>query len=144
MTKLSVHLLGPLQVTLGDAPITDFATDKARALLAYLVVESDRPHRRDALAGLLWPDQSQKNARQNLRQTLARLRQAIDDDRDDEEAEPFLLVSRESIRFNPRSDHWADVAAFTALAEACKNHRHHRRERCASCLRRPDCGAGTE
>jgi predicted ATPase/DNA-binding SARP family transcriptional activator len=138
MTKLSVHLLGPLQVTLGDAPITDFATDKARALLAYLVVESDRPHRRDALAGLLWPDQSQKNARQNLRQTLARLRQAIDDDRDDEEAEPFLLVSRESIRFNPRSDHWADVAAFTALAEACKNHRHHRRERCASCLRRMD------
>ena len=80
MTKLSVHLLGPLQVTLGDAPITDFATDKARALLAYLVVESDRPHRRDALAGLLWPDQSQKNARQNLRQTLARQARGVDAD----------------------------------------------------------------
>jgi predicted ATPase/DNA-binding SARP family transcriptional activator len=134
MTRLSIRLLGPLQVALDDEPITDFATDKARALLAYLAVESDRPHRRDALAGLLWPEQSQDKARQNLRQTLARLRQAIGDDQDG--TGPFLLISRETIQFDLSSDHWLDVAAFTALVEDCKNHRHRKKERCLPCLRR--------
>lgn len=134
MPKLSIRLLGPLQVALDDALVTDFATDKARAMLAYLAVEADRPHRRDALAGLLWPEQSQDKARQNLRQTLARLRRAIGDDQKD--AAPFLLVSRETIQLNPDSDHWSDVAAFTSLVEACKNHRHRKKERCLPCLRR--------
>lgn len=82
MPRLSIFLLGPLQVTLDGESITDFATDKARALLAYLAVESDRPHRRDTLAGLLWPDRPQQKARQNLRKTLARARQVIGDDQE--------------------------------------------------------------
>ena len=56
MAELSLALLGPLQVTLDGAPITAFESDKVRALLTYLAVEADRPHRRDALAGLLWPE----------------------------------------------------------------------------------------
>jgi hypothetical protein len=32
-----------------------FKSNKVRALLAYLAVEMDRPHRREVLAGLLWP-----------------------------------------------------------------------------------------
>ena len=38
------------------APITAFESDKVRALLAYLAVESGRPQRREMLAGLLWPE----------------------------------------------------------------------------------------
>ena len=67
MTKLSVSLLGPLQVTLDGEPVTNFATDKARALLIYLAVEANRP---------------QRKARQNLRQALSYLRQAIGDQDD--------------------------------------------------------------
>jgi hypothetical protein len=52
MAQLSIRLLGPFQVTVAGEPATGFATDKARALLAYLVVEAGRPHRREALAGL--------------------------------------------------------------------------------------------
>ena len=133
MTRLMISLLGPLQVALNGEPVTGFATDKARALLAYLAVEADRPHRRDALAGLLWPDQPQRKARQNLRQALSHLRQALGD-RDD--AVPFLRVSRQTVQFNLESDHWLDVAAFTALAEACRRHRHRRLETCLPCLRR--------
>ena len=133
MTRLSLSLLGPFEVLLDREPVTDFATDKARALLAYLAVEADRPHRRDALAGLLWPDQPQRKARQNLRQALSYLRQAIGDQ---DEVVPFLLVSRETIQFNTASDHWVDVVAFTDLVRACQGHRHRRLGMCLPCLRR--------
>jgi predicted ATPase/DNA-binding SARP family transcriptional activator/Tfp pilus assembly protein PilF len=133
MTRLSLSLLGPFQVTLDGEPVTDFATDKARALLAYLAVEADHPHRREVLAGLLWPDESEHKARQNLRQALSHLRQAIGDE---DKATPFLLVSRQTIQFNLDSDHWLDVAAFTALAETCEGHWHRRLENCLPCMRR--------
>jgi predicted ATPase/DNA-binding SARP family transcriptional activator/Tfp pilus assembly protein PilF len=134
MTKLSIRLLGPLQVTLDGQPLTDFATDKARALLAYLAVESDHSQRRDTLAGLLWPEHPQRQARQSLRQTLVRLRQALGDDQ--ERGEPFLLSDRETVQFNSGSDHWLDVASFTVLTQDCKGHRHRRPGLCLLCLRR--------
>lgn len=120
-------------MALGGEPVTDFATDKARALLAYLVLESDRPHRRDALAGLLWPDEPESRARQNLRQALSYLRQAIGDQDQDV---PFLLTSRRTIQFNRDSDHWLDVAEFAALVEASERHRHRRLESCLPCVHR--------
>ncbi len=133
MPRLTISLLGPLRVTLDGEPVTGFATDKARALLAYLAVKVDHPHRRDALAGLLWPDQPQRKARQNLRQALSHLRQALGDQDD---AAPFLLTSRETIQFNPTCDHWLDVATFAAQVEDCRGHRHRRLETCLPCLRR--------
>jgi predicted ATPase/DNA-binding SARP family transcriptional activator/Tfp pilus assembly protein PilF len=134
MTRLSLSLVGPFRITLDNAPVTDFATDKVRALLAYLAVEANHPHRRDVLAGLLWPDQPQRRARHNLRQALSNLRQAVGDQEDDRE--PFLLVTRQTVQFNPDSDHWLDVAAFTALSAACKKHRHRRLGNCVPCIRR--------
>jgi predicted ATPase len=138
MSRLTISLLGSLQVKLDGKPITDFATDKTRALLAYLAVEARRPHRRDALAELLWSDQSQRKARQNLRKTLSYLRDAIGDrttDGDRQDAEgPFLLISRETVQFNPDSDYWLDVAAFKNLATACQSHRHRQLEICRACM----------
>jgi predicted ATPase/DNA-binding SARP family transcriptional activator len=132
MERLSISLLGVMHITCDGEPVTDFATDKARALLAYLAVESDRPHRRDILAGLLWPDQPQKKARQSLRQALSDLRKAIGDCED----APFLLVSREAIQFNPDCDYWLDVTVFTGLVNACETHYHRRLEACLPCIHR--------
>lgn len=115
MAHLSLSLLGPFQVTLAGESVTDFESDKVRALLAYLAVEADRPHRRDSLAGLLWPDWPDRAARTNLRNALANLRRAIGD-RD--ATPPFLLITRETIQFNSASDYWLDVTAFRALVEA--------------------------
>ncbi|MDY6876581.1 MAG: tetratricopeptide repeat protein [Chloroflexota bacterium] len=133
MAQLSISLLGPFQVALGGESVTDFATDKARALLAYLTAEADRPHRRDNLAGLIWPDQPQRKARQNLRQALSHLRQVLGDRH---QVIPFLLISRETVQFNTESDHRLDITAFAALAEDCKKHRHRHLETCLPCLRR--------
>ncbi|MFN2217102.1 MAG: regulator, partial [Anaerolineae bacterium] len=77
MARLSIRLLGPLQVTLDGEPVTGFESDKVRALLAYLAVEQGAPQRREKLAGMLWPDWPERSARTNLRRALANLRKAL-------------------------------------------------------------------
>ena len=107
LPRLTLSFLGCFHVSLDDRPVTDFKSNKARALLAYLAVEADRPHRREALAGLLWPDWPDRNALSNLRYALASLRRTLGD----HTAEPpFLLITPHTIQFNPASDHWLDVA----------------------------------
>ena len=107
MPRLTLSFLGCFHVCLDDRPVTDFKSNKVRALLAYLAVEADRPHRREALAGLLWPDWPDRDALSNLRYALASLRRALGD----HTAEPpFLLITPHTIQFNPASDHWLDVA----------------------------------
>ncbi len=56
MARLSLSLLGPIEVSLDGRRVTGFEYDKVRALLIYLVVEAACAHARGALAGLLWPD----------------------------------------------------------------------------------------
>jgi DNA-binding SARP family transcriptional activator len=116
MAHLSLALLGPLQVQLDGAPITAFESDKVRALLAYLALEADRPHRRAALAGLLWPERPERAAHLSLNQALANLRQAIGDR---SALAPVLHITPETIQWNTASDHDLDVAAFSDLLAAC-------------------------
>jgi DNA-binding SARP family transcriptional activator/predicted ATPase len=120
MSSLHIHLLGPFHVTVDGVPITTFESDKVRALLALLVTEPDRPHRRETLSGMLWPGHSERSARMNLRHALANLRQAIGDRTppcDHQAAPPFLITSRQTIQFNRASDAWADVWALLDLLE---------------------------
>ena len=98
MSQLALQLLGPFQATLDERRSRAFESNKVRALLAYLAVEADRPHSRDELIGLLWPDQPDATARANLRQALANLRQVIGDRTSDT---PSLSTTSDSIQFQP-------------------------------------------
>ena len=112
MAYLTIRLLGCFQVALDGQVVTAFESDKVRALLAYLVVEADRPHRREKLAGLLWPDWPESSARINLSHALSSLRQSIGD----KQASPtFLAITSQTIHFNRESDAWADVQVLSAL-----------------------------
>jgi predicted ATPase/DNA-binding SARP family transcriptional activator len=133
MARLALSLLGPLRITLDARPISGIAYHKARALLAYLAVECDRPHQRAALVGLLWPELSDTAARTNLRQVLTNLREAIGDAT---ARTPFLLITRDTIQLNPASDVELDVTTLTTLLNACATHPHRHRERCRSCIAR--------
>jgi DNA-binding SARP family transcriptional activator len=67
-------------------------TRKDRLLLAYLALSGGRPQDRSRLAGLLWGDRGETQARDSLRQSLAALRQAFRSG----EGEP-LQAERESV-----------------------------------------------
>ncbi len=133
MAHLRLGVLGSLQVTLTDGSTARFESDKTRALLAYLAVEADCPHRRDALIGLLWPDETEQTARHNLRQALFSLRQTIGDST---AQPPYLYITRDEIQFNTASDYALDVASFNAHLAACASHAHSRLDACVVCAPR--------
>ena len=116
---LAVKLLGPFQTTLDGTAIPESRTRKIEALLAFIILEAQTAHRREQLIGLLFPELPEDQARTNFRQTLTRLRRAIQD----EEADPpFLIINRESIQFNPYSDYSLDVTTFQQLSHGCPQH----------------------
>lgn len=114
MATLSIYTLGQLQIAVDGKPVVGFDSDKVRALLLYLAAEVERPHRREALAGLLWPDFPDASARTNLRRALANLRKVIGDQQRDPS---FLIITRQSIQFNRNGDAWLDLWEFGELIE---------------------------
>src|SRR5512142_2043177 len=133
MAHLMLGVLGALQVTLADGETAKFRSDQTRALLAYLAVEADRPHRREALIGLLWPDELEQSARHNLSQAILNLRKTIGDAT---AHPPYLRISHHEIQFDPASDFVLDVASFDAHLAACAGHPHVRLDNCAVCAPR--------
>jgi DNA-binding SARP family transcriptional activator len=115
-TKLFLNgpLLGQFQVTLDSQTVTGFGYDKVRALLAYLAMEAEFPHRREALATLFWPDQSPKLARQSLRRAI----------KDQNNSPSFLLVEGDTIQFNRSGNTWLDTDAFQAHLTRANSHTH--------------------
>ena len=107
MACLELSLLGTFEVTLNGSVVTGFRTDKMRALLAYLCLEAAHPHRREALMGLLWPDQPEEAASINFRQALFRLRQVLGEQGD---TQGFLLITPLTVQFNPASDYRLDAS----------------------------------
>lgn len=132
MTRLSLALFGPLQITVDGTQLAAFAYNKVLALLAYLAIEADRPHRREALAGLLWPDQDEPAARHSLSQAIWSVSRSLDSD---SAPQPVLLRTRETVQLNPAGEHWLDVAEFMRLIASCERHLHLRDD-CAQCARR--------
>jgi DNA-binding SARP family transcriptional activator/predicted ATPase len=99
---LHITTLGGLEIRCAGQPIQDFALRKSEALLVYLAV-TGRPHSREELAGLLWAEASERNARAYLRRALAELRGHVD---------PFLTITRRDVTLNRARSHWLDVEAF--------------------------------
>ena len=111
MARLILSFLGPFQVALDGQSVAGFESNKVRALLAFLVVEVSRPHARETVAALLWPDHHNHAALDSLRSALANLRRVIGDRTADP---PFLLITRDTSRSNPVADYRLDVGELEA------------------------------
>ena len=109
MAHLSIYLIGPFQTTVNSQVVTSFQSNKVRSLLAILAAEPERPHSRETLAGLLWPDYPNPAALAYLRNALSNLRQTIGDA---QAKPPYLVISRGTIQINPASSCWIDLRAF--------------------------------
>lgn len=128
---LKLSFLGTPQVILPNGEAARFAVDNALLLLAYLALDPAKAHRREELAAMFYTDSTEKQASQNLRQTLKRLRQTI---KDDDDLNAYLLSTIQTLQFNAASSTWLDVSEFKALITATQQHRHRRLEACRDCM----------
>jgi predicted ATPase/DNA-binding SARP family transcriptional activator len=116
-TRWRIVLLGGLRVEGGDRVLTRFRTQKAGVLLGYLAYHLERPHLREQLIEMLWPESEISAGRNNLSKELYALRQ---------ELEPpgvrrglVLAVDRALVRLNPEVV-TTDVAAFEAALKSAE------------------------
>ncbi len=105
---LQIRLLGQFDVRL-DGKRVVIPSRAGQSLLAYLTLTAGTAHRREKLAGILWPDTTDENARKNLRQELWRIRKAIPT-RHLAVADNYLLADEYTLAFNREADYWLDVA----------------------------------
>lgn len=105
-TGIGVYLFGRMRVECAGRPVTDLNCSKARELLAYLLLHPGRPHRREAVADLLWGHEPGSEPRKTLRQALWRLKSNLN-----LSSPMFEPIGDEWIQLNPEKI-WADVGAF--------------------------------
>src|ERR1041385_4979538 len=98
---LEVRLLGTFDIKYKNKPIT-ISSRPAQSLFAYLILSAGTAHRREKLAGMLWPDSLEETARDNLRHALWRVRKALET----ASATGFLQVDDLTIKFESSSDYW--------------------------------------
>ncbi|MGB3219915.1 MAG: BTAD domain-containing putative transcriptional regulator [Anaerolineae bacterium] len=119
MPRLRLILLGAFHAALDGRPLTKFGSAKTQGLLAYLALAVDHPHSRAVLAAMFWPEEGDSAASHNLRQTIYDLRRLLDStDPREGGRQPYLLVTRQTIQFNPASDYDLDVARFLDMLQS--------------------------
>ena len=137
MAYLTLNFLGQFHAAYNDRVLSGFESNKVRALLAYLAVETDRAHPREQLATLLWPGYREESARGNLRHTLYKLRHLLTNvSRGNGAATEWFASSRASISFTPLAPYQLDVREFTTLLQQCASHPHSQLAQCEVCLAR--------
>ena len=120
---LKLFFLGPPRIESDETPI-DIQRRKAMALLFYLAA-SERPHSRDALATLFYPDNTQQRARAYLRRDLAVINTSLGGN--------WLIADRESVALKQDDSLWSDIGRFREVFAAIKAHDHQPDELCPAC-----------
>ena len=92
MADLKLTFLGGFEVRLASGGVADLPAQKDRALLAILAMTPGDAQPRDRLAGLLWSERGDHQARGSLKQTLMRLRRCLNGAGDD-----VLAADRRSV-----------------------------------------------
>ena len=105
---LEIRILGQFQLRRDSAPV-EIPSRSAQSLLAFLVLNTGIAHRREKLAGLLWPNATEANARSYLRKALWQTRKSLAADVPG--GEEYLLADDITISFNSKADYWLDAEA---------------------------------
>ena len=110
-----IELLGGLRVLSGERVMTRFRTHKTASLLAYLALFPERPHAREELCDLLWPEADLDAGRMNLRVALSSLRRQMEPPGTPHGG--VLTADRSKIHLNPDVC-TTDIAEFEAALAA--------------------------
>ena len=113
MGKLRIRLLGGLEITGNCNAGAQVMSRKAKALVAYLVLQHGRMQSREKLAAMFWQNSSEGKARTNLRQALSSIRKDLNGDK-----AAYLVTDGDQVSLTGQ-DIDLDVAIFERLvAEA--------------------------
>ncbi|GCF08469.1 AAA family ATPase [Dictyobacter arantiisoli] len=108
MSRLHITMLGQPEVHYDSRTVT-FATRKALALIAYLVVEGGK-HSRTHLSELFWPDSDAQHGHMSLRSIIHDLRCALTSE--DVAGQAYLFSDRTTVGMNPTADLTVDLFTF--------------------------------
>lgn len=108
---LQARLLGKYEIR-RDGQLIVLSSRPCQSLLAYLLLNPDKLHRREKLAGQFWSTSPESSARSNLRHVLWRIRKALGPD-----ARLRLDSNDLGVSFHPQPGDQLDVAAFEVSAE---------------------------
>jgi len=120
----ALHLMGTPRL-LHDGAEVHIGRRKVMGLLAYLAV-THRPHARDALAAMLWPEADPASARAALRRRLSQINKLL--------GGGAIAADRWSVGLSPDLGLWLDVTAFRDLLARTQKHRHPSTEACPECV----------
>jgi predicted ATPase/DNA-binding SARP family transcriptional activator len=109
---LEVRLVGTFDIKCEGKPVI-LSSRAAQSLFAYLILTAGTMHRREKLAGMLWPDESEQKARTYLRNELWRIRKTLPQTSKVE----YFLADNLTVGFNQSSVHWLDVAGLKNLGD---------------------------
>jgi len=129
MRSLTIRCFGGFEVRRGEQVLEGFESRKVRSLFAYLACQRERAFTRPHLAGLLWPEKPERDARRNLRQALYNLRTVLGCTKEpapeqrqapaEEPVKSSILARKGGVRLAPKLACWVDVEAFEkATAQA--------------------------
>jgi len=118
LAALHIRLLGECALLYQDLPIVSVNKARLQSLLAYLVLHAGSPQPRQHVAFLLWPDSSEAHARNNLRQQLHQLRQALPD------PDRFFVVDANTVCWRPDEGQVIDVQLFLRALVAAEAATH--------------------
>ncbi|MEE8498220.1 MAG: BTAD domain-containing putative transcriptional regulator, partial [Acidimicrobiia bacterium] len=113
MEQLEIRLLGGFQLGRDGRVLEQLPLRAARSLFAFLVLNRERAHTRDLLAGTFWPNFDEGRARRRLSQALWQTQKSLGED----DGQRYLIGTPDTIRFNPEADFWLDIDEFLAALD---------------------------
>ncbi|MBE3560471.1 MAG: AAA family ATPase, partial [Ktedonobacteraceae bacterium] len=132
-SSLHIHLFGDFSIFYEEQQITSVTATRLQSLLAYLVLHRGIPQQRQHLAFLFWPDTTEAQARNNLRQLLHQLRQVFP------AVSHFLCIETNTLHWRIDRLLYLDVAEFEqALDLADQAVQQQDRSRLQATLERAD------
>lgn len=112
MPGMKIHLFGKFCVSRDGQPVQGFDALKEQELLTYLLINRNRPHSREILAGVLWGEVPTERSKKYLRQALWHLQAALEAQPRGERDGAVLSVEHNWVQLNTVSALWLDVAVF--------------------------------
>ncbi|MGE5334427.1 MAG: BTAD domain-containing putative transcriptional regulator, partial [Nitrososphaerota archaeon] len=115
---LRVRLLGDFNITCDGIVIEGINTPRLQSLVAYLVLHRDAPQLRQHLAFVFWPDASEAQARNNLRQLIHVLRHTLPSESD------YLAIDNRTLQWRRDAPLQLDVDEFERALAGLDSAKH--------------------